>query len=747
MAKKIKLVFTSSLQTGSDKFFSFKVSIGGVPIIYSGAVQNDLKIYYTMPITGDQPPNGISILGTLTETTEKTYNWLNTYYANDLISYSIISDSIIEMFINSENVQVSELISNNNGVGLTVETINSVVESEIKLKYWLDYDNQANDVYKLEIYQVGYKGDSKQINGNVTIEKASIKEHLDIFRGTGLSVELEASEVDSLQDLYSLNELDFPIKFYRNGILIFRGFLNSDGLYQSFVANEWRVNFKCVDGLGAIENLSFVDENGFHFVGKMSCQDVIYNCLKRTGLLMPINTSINLFYNDYTEQTTRNIFQDTFIDVSRFVKVDDNTIMSCKEVLNSVLQLFSACITQKNGEWYIFKPSELFFNQYPVFKKYDISNFYIKTFTLNINSVLGSEIDNYYPFHCGTNQQIQIKGAVSAYRINYKYGLGGSIISNTDLFHTENLIYPNWTVNPAALYNDPLTGKNLLSNPNTSYGVYSVSRYNWFNELLMTSDPIPVALGDSFTFKITYTPSIVFADMTFLTSVTQGDKCLSKNGDWLDGSFGFNTSTFREISVNIETQPTLNAEPIIIKLYTAFGTHSDMPTDAVITNQSGLKLISKETGNNIVGEFHTCKRGSGVSSIVKTNQTVYNGDNINSGFIGAVYKSDQSSLTDFWYRKQFFDSKPILRISAEESLRLNQKNLQMFKGDAYGFIEYLTVCKINNINGVFMPIEYEFDTKKNVSKIKWLELDANEVFGIDYAFTYDYGETVKPTIV
>ena len=59
----------------------------------------------------------------------------------------------------------------------------------------------------------------------------------------------------------------------------------------------------------------------------------------------------------------------------------------------------------------------------------------------------------------------------------------------------------------------------------------------------------------------------------------------------------------------------------------------------------------------------------------------------------------------------------------------------------------MSVITINNIQGKFMPIEWDYDTAKNVCTIRYLELYAEELYDIDYVFTFDYGNgTVKPTI-
>jgi hypothetical protein len=54
---------------------------------------------------------------------------------------------------------------------------------------------------------------------------------------------------------------------------------------------------------------------------------------------------------------------------------------------------------------------------------------------------------------------------------------------------------------------------------------------------------------------------------------------------------------------------------------------------------------------------------------------------------------------------------------------------------------------IDGVTGKFMPIQYNFDTKNNITSLKSLELFGDELTDIDYKFTLDFGNTVKPTII
>ena len=82
----------------------------------------------------------------------------------------------------------------------------------------------------------------------------------------------------------------------------------------------------------------------------------------------------------------------------------------------------------------------------------------------------------------------------------------------------------------------------------------------------------------------------------------------------------------------------------------------------------------------------------------------------------------------------------------EETLRLNAKPSRVFTGDVYGYFNYLSVISIDNLEGVYMPMKYSYDTKNNIISGEFKQIYGDELDDIDYLKTYDYGSTVKPTI-
>ena len=286
---------------------------------------------------------------------------------------------------------------------------------------------------------------------------------------------------------------------------------------------------------------------------------------------------------------------------------------------------------------------------------------------------------------------------------------------------------------------------------------------------LESTQLVDVEPGYSFDFKTRFISYGFPASVAFTISV--GDYSFN----YLDGSWFYSTtqtlrfdlhnanvgeypnSTGALVDQKFERSFTLSTQPLPEDAIGQVRITMNVPikalggSETVLVEVKSIELINTYQGNNIVGEFHTVNRVNPVSSIVKDNRTVSNGDSLSNYYTGALYKANGVDLTEFWRRQQspgflFYEKKPLLRIIAEDELRISQIPTQIFSGDCFGKLSYLGVYEINNIKGKFMPISYSYDTMRNITSVKNLELFCPEVADLDYSKTDDYGETVKPTI-
>ena len=368
------------------------------------------------------------------------------------------------------------------------------------LKYYFEFTDVKEVLHRCEISDENFTGDATLVYGNLATNKANTKDTLEVIRGGGLTINLEANLDLTFEDFYSENERTFLVKYFRDGVIEFIGWLSPEGLFQSYVEDKWIISLDCTDGLGFLKNLSYVENNGLPYNGKQSVLEVIVNCLKRTNIEQNINTYTDVRY--IGQNATSNTFAVTYINVDRFIKDDNETIMNCDEVLRSIFDLFACCITQYKGEWFIYKPNILkdAYSTLPYYG-YDYNGNALTPATKQINFAfdLGSQINNYYPHHINGNQQISIDSGIGAYRLNYKYGLVKNLFNNINLVNTENppllTTIDEWDILDYTNVSFPPSDEGILLNSRSSPSID-----------VMKSDSFTLSEGDILDIYLNFQP-------------------------------------------------------------------------------------------------------------------------------------------------------------------------------------------------------------------------------------------------
>lgn len=621
------------------------------------------------------------------------------------------------------------------------------------LKYWGEYNDMINVVHRFEIYDDNFVDTPIEINGSVWLDYSNSDTTLEAIRGQGLRIELDADETMTFEDLYSEQQKTIPIHYYRDSVLLFQGWLDVEGWYENWVDSKWQVSFDAIDGLGYLENLSFVeDATGLPITSRLSMLECISLALIRTGLQQNINIDVNIFYTGL--DTALSIVDNVYINAERYIKDDGETIMSCTEVLRDILEPFCACIISKNGEWYIYRPNQLFIDPVLNYFRYDYLGVALTPAkeTLATSFTLGSSITGAYPHHCSANQQKNIKNSIGAYRVNYKYGQLLNLNQNPYLCW-EGGIPPVGSMQGWTIYD--------IDNE-ISYGSCGVQlnlRGYATSNILMHSDDLVltagITLGVSFEGDIDRYPSPEDATLKWRVMITQSNNkewIMTTAGSWQENNVA-NESTYSDnidFILAIESEPTPVDGTLTIDIWTANGTNisgdglGGVGGGSIKLNKITLVNVAFEA--DIEGEFHTVQRTDKPSSNVPDVKEVYTGDNVEENYIGALYKNDLDTPTSSWFRLGHTEEYPILRIMGEDTLRMSPVPATVFSGDVYGFFEYLSVVSINTIDGLFMVTEFSYDSKANIISAKFVQIFGGELPDIEYEKKFDYGNTVKPTI-
>lgn len=630
------------------------------------------------------------------------------------------------------------------------------------LKYWFEFTDVKKIVHRCEIYNDDFLGLEQQIFGTCYLSYASTEDILEPIRGSGLTINLEANNDLTFSDLYSEEERTFSVIYKRDNVTLFNGWLSSDGLYEDLVSNKWIISLECIDGLGFLSNLSYVeDSTGFNFTGKQSLLEIVVNCLKRTSINQNILINCDIFYDGLDE--TLSTFENVYYNSDRFIKDDKDTIMNCDEVLRSVLEPFGCVITTYEGKWLIYKPNSLASDNNLPFFYYNYNGLSLPNQILNLSLNVGSDIDKFYPFHAQGNQQKSIKSAIGAYRINYKYGFAKNI-SNNPTFLNDGTDIEEWTINsntnlyltqPNILEFTPIETAAILQITSGTNAIQTGQSLTFLLSSEMTEEIILDTPPEQprYDIEIEYKIKITGTTNYFLNAKTiAGERIIewSTIDDNLQtivygGGYDLNESKSYELLL----PPIPEDGSIFIEIHSV-----KINPETTVLDYGKIRIIStslqvNETNEDagIQGENHTFQRILKPSSKIQPKKEVFNGDLKSDIFNGAIYKSNKVDLTEKWKRKNVTESKPILQIMGEERMKMYSSPLQVFKGTFFGYFNYLTLLSINNINGNFISIEYDYDCANNLVTIKALEAkNTNILNDIEYKITYDYGNVVEPTI-
>ena len=617
------------------------------------------------------------------------------------------------------------------------------------LKYYIDYKDVVNIDHRFEIYDDAFAGTATQLTGFVVLDYVSVENPLEPIKGSGLRVNLEANQSLTFEDLYTEEQRTFKVIYKRDSVVKFNGWLNPEGWFEDFVNDSWVVSFDCVDGLSFLKDLSYVeDATGLPFTGKQTQLEVISNCLLRTGIQQNINVDIDIVYTGLS--TSVCVLDNVNIIASRFIKDDNDTIMDCEEVLKSTLQPYAACITSLNGEWFIYKPNQLAGDSEMTYYRYDYTGAALSpaTNTVDVAVDIGSEIDGFYPHHVSGNQKKSIKNSIGAYRISYRYGLVKSYLSNTRLLVSTGNLISDFTIVDAGGWTNDGVG---------TYGAYLTTDVDGADNLVLNTTDITIDSGIPVTMAIKGFASDDFNDRGFwkfyVRLNTSGSVFyLTKSGEWIESTvtpIEYNVGPGRAVNFNITTPPTPDAGDFSIRFYSPELYDPEL-TGELPSGNFKLTEVSLSLDDNIQqdikGEFHTFQRTTKPSTKVKDVVEVSVGDNETDTYLGTFYKADTTTPTNTWNRIGKTESYPLLGIMGMEVLRMSPSPAIVFDGDVFGYLDYLSVVSINGLTGVFLPINYSYDTILNKITCKFIRIFNGELADIDYKITSDYGNVVKPTI-
>lgn len=636
------------------------------------------------------------------------------------------------------------------------------------LIYWIEYFDYENKLVRLEISKKDYTGISTQIRGRVSLNYEDRKELFKPIISSSLDITLEADSELTLQDLYSEEERTFSSVLKREGQILFIGYIKPDGIWADMVNDKWEITLDCIDGTSTLKDLSFVRDDGSNYTGRMTQLNAIKGCLQRIGYNLPINVYIDIIYDDVTsgEPAFNSILERIYINTERYYQ-DSNKkeAMDCEAVLKSILQIYSATIFQYNGEWYIirvpsYKPSM-------TFKRY-VNGVYSNDNTINVSGILGSDINGFYPCHCNKNQRQSIDASIQAYRVKFQFGTVKSVIRNPELANGGTLPFFGWWIGiDSDVHTLPNNG---VISDTFHYPTYKELILNIGNEVeIKTTDRIKLSI-DFFNYEWsvglryalkTATHVLINGNWTPRNSGNSQHYETVENFDWDLTRVGSKSRSYKRGKGGANFTMDIPQVPAdgLLTIYVLRDFYDYDLTNPVMDGKFGVNRIDfiPDANTNAKGQYFTSQRKNRISSVTKEDLTVYNGDSESSIYYSSLSLWNGSlsiSTTKKWKRLDNPESETRYLISMipEDVLRSTPVPAMIYEGDVLGYMPFISLFKIEELNSNFVFSKYSYDTRTCISRVNARQFFTGYLPNTEYRDNkffeseIDLGEETKVTI-
>lgn len=622
------------------------------------------------------------------------------------------------------------------------------------LRYTAGFDTVASDNtvinYELEIDDVNYVGDPTDlIMGGNPIEceyTNADSSKLAPLRQSSLSFELIATEAFELNNLYTDDERTYKVTLKKDGSIFGHYFIIPDGTREWFMDPPYTVNVRAIDGLGLLDNFKYVSDTGAFYSGPDSIINIFAKCLSVLGLDMPINTFSKISYdgmdiNDDAFAKVK-IYQDRYLIQGKNVQ----DVMSCGEIMESILKEWVASIVQMNGEWFIFRWNDIATNFGDVvFRKYDSNGVFIGDNIINIDLILGNKSGDVW--HVNADQMRSVDMPYKQVAIKYTYGFLRNLLSESASFFQGDISgnFFDWDKQgtlsadpslaigfPASLYghfNASGDGDTLsLTNKITLQGGLHIKIELTFNVGHANAQPIMVSVFDGTNFQFLgpngWQPTEVF--FTFSNFQRVGNNTFGL-GQTITGVWEFDLPP---------VEATYEFDVYIGKAY--------YYADNIYGSESGesklydIRIGASAGSIEFVSETWTTTNNANYSTVPDVIE-VFNGEGDYEAFWGTMLKEDLTH-TDGFIRYGAAEILPFLEIASQDILYQHGRPMNKYEGSIYGIFPYLSRINISNgLSGVFMPMTLRYDFRANIVQSTLIEVSAAEVPS-DTIQTFEYVE-------
>lgn len=627
-------------------------------------------------------------------------------------------------------------------------------------KYFINFYTQQGEFCTVRFLFEGWTGDSQELLPSTRpFVLSEFNQDEDLFkpiRPQLATIEFIGSSFLGGMDQFLANsDTDVEVRFNFGSFTDYWvGYLLQDNFQETWQDTNHIVRLTASEGIGLLEFEDF-GNNGVEVVGRVKFYDAIKYCLQKTPIGFTGTRIVNNLFHDSMNDTGTNIPLDQCYLDARSFQIEARKFDNKKVALEKINSAFSQTIFQYFGQWFIYRPDEVYTPLASNIRMVQEGSPRVETNTrFDVSVGVSQEIK---PISFGMIRFINRRTKTDIN--NFKYELFNEVVEN-ESFTRGNIrlrgkiivdkVLDSWTYQTGT-FQTPTT-------PTGTYGIHEEynsgilrNSYAYFDITNTTgafwikSTDFNVFNGQKLDlqFEVQYNPYLgnfptgkktTYPCWVFLNGIVKNYQLLN-TGKWVEvaTSYPYVAPSGSQSAIALEYDS--DKEPIAGEWNTISLVTDTIPDEGSITiyfyAQGQVGMIGNDfriknfvckvlnawdvdtDRRNIIGQKIYYEKTADLRK--NSEYDIYFGDNFSSCHKGTIYQSDGVTIADRdWYRKRFptesHGFRKLSLISRWENNRYNR----------------------NKIDATFFGLTYSSGTKPIglMNTIKFVNDDPNKIYSI-----------------
>lgn len=129
------------------------------------------------------------------------------------------------------------------------------------LRYRIPFKDFKNNSFVVEVHREDYTGEVTELTGAPSCFVVSGTDDDFVYIPVRTSTAtLNVLESDLLLDLYSINNQYAPVKLYKNGVMMWTGYIKPEQFTQPYTPHPQSIGVECVSALSTLENVEYKEQ-------------------------------------------------------------------------------------------------------------------------------------------------------------------------------------------------------------------------------------------------------------------------------------------------------------------------------------------------------------------------------------------------------------------------------------------------------------------------------------------------------